>query len=236
MFILKEVVEKCLYVDVETASIERDLETLERTNPRLAALWEKRADFYRGTKKYELLNDHDIFREKASLEAEFSKIVCVSFGTFNEGSPDGMKMMSFSGTDEKDILNKTNKVLNNATQKGFTLCGHNIKGFDVPVIGKRMIYNGIEPTGMLKIYGKKPWEVSFVDTSDIFSFGNWGLQRALSLDILTCSLDIPSPKSELDGSKVSEYFWTGRIEEITTYCEADVQATMLVMKKLLFEE
>jgi len=236
MFILKDVVENCLYLDVETASIEKDLETLREKNPRLAGLWSKRAKFYRnGNSEYVTMADDGIFKEKAALEPEFSRIVCVSFGSFDTNSPEGMRFISFAGNDEVEILQKTNKILNNAAVQGLKLCGHNIKGFDIPCIGKRMIYNGIQPDDMLKVWGKKPWEIPYLDTAEVFGFGSWSQQRSLGLDLLTCSLGLESPKANIDGSMVSEYYWDGRISEISTYCEADVKAVMLAMKKLLFE-
>lgn len=233
MMIPKDIIDKSLYLDVETAAIEKDLETLELTNPRLAELWGRRSKYYRDAyKEYEFAKDHAIFRDKASLEPEFSRIVCVSFGTFDNNSPEGMKLVSFYGDDEVDILTKVNKVLNNAAAKGWQLCGHNIKGFDIPCIGKRMLYNGISPTMNLRVYGKKPWEISYLDTSDIFSFGSWQQQKSLSLDLLTCSMGIKSPKSHMDGSKVSDYYYAGAIKEIAEYCEEDVKAVMKVMKAI----
>ena len=133
------------------------------------------------------------------------------------------------------ILNKTNKVLNNAMAKNWKLCGHNIKGFDVPCLGKRMVFNGINPSGNIQIWDKKPWEIPYVDTSDIFAFGSWVQQKYLSLDLLACSLNIPSPKGDLDGSKVNHTYWIEKdYDKISTYCEADVKTVMDVMEKVCF--
>jgi hypothetical protein len=174
-----------------------------------------------------------VYKQKAGLEPEFSRVVCVSFGSFTEDGD--QKYVSFSGNDEREILNKANKVFNNAMAKGWKLCGHNIKGFDVPCLGKRMIYNGINPSGNLQIWDKKPWEVPYMDTSDIFAFGSWTHQKYLSLDLLTCSLGIDSPKGDMDGSKVNDVFWIDKdFEKIESYCEADVRAVMTVMEKICF--
>jgi len=235
MFIAKEVVENCLYLDVETVGIEKDFETLQEKNPRLAKLWEKRAEYYIASKKsYEFASPSAIFRDRAGLEPEFSRIVCVSFGTFDKNSPDGMKLFSVYDEEETDLLNKVNKILNNALAKNWQLCGHNLKAFDIPCIGKRMLYNRIEPSSNLRVYGKKPWEINFLDTADIFSFGSWQMQKTLSLDLLTCSMGIPSPKGKMDGSLVSPFYYSGNIKDIVKYCEDDVIAVMKVMKSLLF--
>jgi DNA polymerase elongation subunit (family B) len=230
----REEIEKLLYFDVETACIERDFGTLKNVNPRLAELWKKRATYYRGANpEISDWSDDEVYLSKASLEPEFSKVVCVSFGSYDDSSLPRLK--SFYGENERDILNNTNKVLNNAHAKGWKLCGHNIKGFDIPCLSKRMIYNGINPSVTIQTYNKKPWEIAHMDTSEIFSFGSFTQQRYLSLDLLACSLGISSPKESMDGSKVNLAFWDDRkFEEIGTYCEADVETVMKVMEKICF--
>lgn len=227
-------IRKMLYFDVETVPQECTLEDLQRSNPRLAALWERRIKYYRSSSTdLESESDSEIYIQKASLEPEFSRIVCVSFGSFTEDG--GKRFASFSGEDEYSILEKSNKVFNNAIVKGWKLCGHNIKGFDVPCLGKRMIYNGINPSPNLQVWDKKPWEVPFTDTSEIFAFGSWVHQKYLSLDLLACSLGIESPKSEMDGSLVGVTFWKEKnYKKIETYCEADVRTVMSVMEKVCF--
>jgi hypothetical protein len=52
---------------------------------------------------------------------------------------------------------------------------------------------------------------------------------------LSCSLGIKSPKENLDGSKVNEYFWVNEAyEDIKDYCEIDVRTVMEVMEKACF--
>ena len=228
----KEVKEKALYFDVETASCFESLEALNERNPRLGELWGKRSNFYRNSyKELSDMNDGEIFAEKSALEAEFSRIVCVSFGSFNDDGT--IRTTSFFGDDEIDILNKTNKILNNAHSKGWKLCGHNIKGFDIACLGKRMLYNGITPSQNIQVWDKKPWEMPFLDTAEIFSFGNWTGQKYLGLDLLACSLDIRSPKEDIKGSDVSRVFWIDKnFDKIKEYCERDVETVMLIMNKI----
>ena len=232
----KETIKKYLYFDVETAGLYPDLETLHDENHRLWELWQKRETYYRGA--YPALADADspeIYKQKAGLEPEFSRVVCVSFGSFTDAGE--VRFASFYGDNEYDILTKTAKILNNAAAKNWKLCGHNIKGFDVPCLGKRMIYNRINPPSNIRIWDKKPWEVPYVDTSEIFAFGSWVHQKYLSLDLLSCSLNIDSPKQNMDGSKVNDAFWIDKdYEGIKKYCEMDVNTVMDVMLNICFEE
>lgn len=232
--ISRKILENCLFLDVETATGFSDFETLCQENPRLATLWSRRAKYYRTA--YEEMNgldDSQIYKEKATLEPEFSRVVCVSFGVLQENGQ--TRMTSFYGDNELDVLQKSAKVLGNAVAKGMKLAGHNIKGFDVPCLGKRMIY--LDPSmdlpGNLVIWDKKPWEIPFIDTSEVFAFGSWSQQKYLSLDLLSCSLGVESPKEDMDGSKVSEHFWSGgNMEEIKEYCERDVKTVIDLLLKV----
>jgi predicted PolB exonuclease-like 3'-5' exonuclease len=221
-----------LYFDVETASGEKSLAELREKNSRLADLWERRADYYRKSDASLTEESSDsIYDQKSPLEPEFNRVVCVSFGSFSD---DGEKrLVSFCGEDEGEILKSSNKIFNNALAKGWKLCGHNIKAFDVPCLGKRMVYNGIAPSDNLNIWDKKPWEIPFIDTADVFSFGNWVMQKSLSLDLLACSLGIVSPKDDIHGSDVSKVFWNSLdYNRIKEYCEKDVKTVMEIIEKV----
>jgi hypothetical protein len=96
-----------------------------------------------------------------------------------------------------------------------------------------MLYNSIEPSKILSIWDKKPWEVPYLDTSEIFAFGSWSQQKYLSLDLLACSLGVDSPKEDIDGSQVHQTFWGERdYEKIKIYCEKDVETVMNVLDKV----
>lgn len=228
----KKALENCLFLDVETVTQKSNFGVLEKESPRLAALWSRRAKYYRSAyEEMRDLDDAEIYLEKASLEPEFSKIVCVSFAVIQDGS---IKINSFYGHDEEDILKKCSKVIGNASMKGLRLTGHNIKGFDVPCLGKRILYTlgpDFLPPSLI-VWNKKPWEINYLDTSEIFSFGSWSHQKYLSLDLLSCSMGVDSPKGDLDGSKVSFHYWSEKpIEEIVSYCEKDVQTVIDVLMK-----
>ena len=222
------ILKNCLFFDVETAGWCPDLECLREENPRLAKLWERRVKYYRSYPEFQNSSSDEIYLQKAGLEPEYSRIVCISFGTINEDET--TRFISFYGEDEIEILTKTKKVLSNSMTKGMKLAGHNIKGFDVPCVGKRMIYNGIELPGNLKVWDKKPWEIPFLDTSEIFAFGSWSQQKYLSLDLLSCSMGVESPKEDIDGSQVHSTFWVEKdFERIKVYCEKDVETVIQVL-------
>lgn len=230
--ISKETLKKCLYFDIETSGITETFEELEEINPRLAKLWEKRSVWLSKNSGEEMKNytPSQFWNVKSSLHPEFSKVVCISFGAYRE---DEVVINSFIGNEE-DILLSSNKVFNNAVTKGWKLGGHTIKNFDVPFIGKRMIINKIDPSPLIASLNRKPWESPYLDISDIFAFGGWG-QTHSSLDLMSCVFGLESPKEEMDGSKVHEYFYNGKIDEIKKYCEMDVKVLMQCFNSFSFE-
>jgi 3'-5' exonuclease len=224
--------EKLLLVDIETAAQYKEYDDLKSEDPILAAHWDRRHIYYSGNYfEYQNTPPASSYRDKAALEPEFGKIVCVTFGSWPSDGVSPLRIMSFHG-DEKDMLEKTKKILHNAMVMSFLLTGHNIKNFDIPWMAKRMVYNGILPPDYIRVGSKKPWELPYIDTSDLFSFGSWTQQKSLSLDLLCHSLGVESPKGAMHGSEVSQAFHAGRIDEIVRYCERDVKALYDIIQRV----
>lgn len=222
-----------LFIDIETAGSYRSLGDLREANPRLSELWSKRCIWMRKNSADDgALTDDELWLKKSALNPEFSRVVCVTVGAFNANME--FKMNSYCSDDEKDILIKTNKVFENSRAAGFRLGGHTIKNFDIPVLGKRMLINGIEPSPLIQVWSKKPWESGFLDIADIFSFGAFGHSHT-SLDLMSCVLGVESPKDEMNGAMVHNEFWENKnFEGIQRYCEGDVRVTAECFLKMKF--
>lgn len=228
--IQKSLIESSIFFDIETAGLYPSLEECHAKDPHLAELWIKRCKWLqKNIEPGESTDPNDLWLNRASLHPEFGRVVCVSFGVF---SAEMEKITSFYGEDERDILEKANKILANSRTKGFKVAGQNIKNFDIPYLGKRMIINSITPDPIIQTWNKKPWETSFVDLAEIFAFGAWG-QSFSSLDLISHVLGVPTSKDNLDGSMVHSSYWDKKmIEEIKDYCEQDVVCTMNCFKRL----
>jgi 3'-5' exonuclease len=227
-------IEKFLFFDIETAG---QVESLTGLPDRLQSLWSNRAEFLRDhmSAKYPEnagKTDSTLFQEKAALQAEFGKIVCISFGKvkFNEVGEPVAQIISYTGTEE-EILTQSLKLINGLAKNGVKLLGHNIKRFDIPFICKRAFINQLEVPPALQVWDRKPWEIPVVDTSDLWSFGAWQ-EGFTSLDLLTAVLDLPSPKVEMKGSEVHAAFYAGHISKIKEYCQLDVIALINVIIRL----
>lgn len=224
-------IDKFLFFDVETAGSEADFEYLPE---RMQQLWSKRCEYLRKLERFPEnanMNDSDLFQTKAGLHPEFGRIVCISFGKVK--FPDDptlvpqVQIVSYAGQDEVEILRKSIKLFNGMYKNKVVPFGHNIKRFDVPYICKRSFINGLEPPVPFQTWDKKPWEIDIKDSADLWSFGAWQ-EGFTSLDLLTASLGLPSPKDEMTGDQVHENFYQGNIGDIQTYCNKDVIALIRV--------
>ena len=111
------------------------------------------------------------------------------------------------------------------------LCGHNAKEFDFPYICRRMLVNGLKIPTILDIAGKKPWEVSHLDTMELWKFGDY--KSFTSLPLLCNIFIIPTPKVDISGADVARvYYEENDLERIKIYCEKDVVALIQVFLKM----
>jgi hypothetical protein len=230
-------IQKMVFFDLETASTYSTLDELEFANPKMAELWCKRCEYLRSRfDENKDMTDEQLYEAKAALTPEFSRIICASFGriTFSEdpiiGSIPSLIIKSYSSKEESEVLAGINKVFTSFAAYKFT--GHNIKRFDVPMMCKRLIMSGVQLPKGLQVQNLKPWEMPFIDTSEIWSFGAWQ-EGFTSLDLLATSLGLDTPKDDIKGDQVGEVFWKEKnLARITEYCEKDVLATTQIILKL----
>lgn len=227
-------IEKFIFFDIETSG---QVENSSDLPPRFEKLWSDRADFLRDhlSAKYPEnagKSDNQLFQEKAALQAEFGRIVCISFGKvkFNDLAEPTVQIVSYTGSEE-EILTQSLKLINGLCKGGVKLLGHNIKRFDIPFICKRAFINRMEVPPALQVWDKKPWEIAVVDTSELWSFGAWQ-EGFTSLDLLTAVLGVVSPKSDMHGSDVHSQFYAGNIDKIKEYCQRDVIALIQIIIRL----
>jgi predicted PolB exonuclease-like 3'-5' exonuclease len=222
---------KILFLDIETVGACPNYESCERFNPEIADQFSKYLDWFlkRFPEDTGLTKD-EIFTKRSALVPEFAKIVCVSVAFVLENGE--TKKQSFVGDDEKKLLKEVRTLLDRCEKLGFYLCGHNLKNFDIPMLAKRMIINGIRPSKILPSYDTKPWEIKAIDTKEIWQYGSY--TSIGSLDLLCSCLNIPTPKDgEITGANVHSAYWEEqKINEIAEYCEKDVDVLVDAIMKL----
>lgn len=213
--------ENILFLDIETVPLHPNYDDLSEEVQQLFAdktSYQRKetpaADFY----------------ERAGIWAEFGKIICLSVGYFTslQSKPRQFRMTSFYG-EEVELLTNFSQLLNSHFSRPYHhLCAHNGKEFDFPYIARRMMVHGLELPQVLQIAGKKPWEVPHLDTMELWKFGDY--KHYTSLKLLTHTLNIPSPKTDIDGSQVAQvYYRDNNLERIVRYCEQDVLAVAQII-------
>jgi len=210
-------VNNILFLDIETAPQYPEYNDMPEE---WRQLWDTKSA---SLLKYHEGQTNETLYPRAGIYAEFGKIICISCGVLQVA--EGQKkiiLKSFYGDDEKLLLHQFSEMLNkwSAGEQKF-LCAHNGKEFDFPYLCRRMIINNLPIPSLLNIAGKKPWEVSHLDTLELWKFGDF--KSFTSLNLLAYTLGVPTPKDDIDGSMVWAVYWKEKnLERIVTYCQKDV--------------
>ena len=180
------------------------------------------------------LAPEDAFRTKASILAEFSKIIVIGTGFFHQDEQKKIhfRVKTFTGESEQEVLLAFKKLVEERfDQKKLAFVAHNGRDFDFPCLCRRLLINGLSLPKSLQLLDKKPWEVPHHDTMQMWRFGE--SRHYVSLELLSAIFDIPSSKTDIDGSQVSQlYHEEGQLARIADYCAEDVIATAQVFLRM----
>ena len=98
-----------------------------------------------------------------------------------------------------------------------------------------MLVNGFQPPVPFQTFGKKPWEISHLDTMELWKFGDW--KSFISLELMAHIFGVPTPKDDIDGSMVAEIYYQEKdLQRIVEYCEKDVLTLANVFRKMRQED
>lgn len=217
-----------LFLDIETVAQRRDFHQLPND---LRKHWERKAGFIRNEAEKP---EEELYAERAGIYAEFGKVIVAAFGILHEVNDTlTLRVMSMADHDEHALLSRIQTFLETRFDpENLRLCAHNGKEFDFPYLSRRMLVNGLPLPYVLDNAGKKPWEVKFLDTLELWKFGD--RKNFTSLDLLTTIFDIPSSKTDIDGSQVNAVYYGEEkgLERIEKYCRGDVIATAQLFLKM----
>lgn len=208
--------ENVLFIDIETVSQKSSYDQLDVY---MQELWSRKMQWMMGKED----KTAEELYEKAGIWAEFGKIICISAGFITtEDGEKHFRVKSFCGNNEKLLLEAFSTLLNKHFNKDkHMLCAHNGKEFDYPYLCRRMLVNGLPIPKILDTAGKKPWEITNLDTMELWRFGDY--KHYTSLELLAKIFDLPSPKEDMDGSMVKKIYWEdNNIDRISEYCINDV--------------
>tara|TARA_B100001057_G_scaffold370204_1_gene374028 strand:+ start:55 stop:774 length:720 start_codon:yes stop_codon:yes gene_type:complete len=218
---------KILFLDVETVPVAP---TFSELSEEFQLLWAEKTHWQRSKGQA----PDEFYGLKAGLMAEFAKVICVSVGyIYEKNNTSFFRIKSFYGDDEQLLLNKLKTLLDDKfATKSHYLCAHNGKEFDYPFLCRRMIVNGVNLPKILQIAGKKPWEVRHLDTMELWKFGDY--KHYTSIKLLAALFEIPTPKDDIDGSKVAKVYWQEQdLERIRLYCQKDTLTVAQILLKYM---
>ena len=214
--------EKILFLDIETVPQAGNWEELHETDQ---YLWDKKTRMQRK----EDFTAQEFYNERGGIMAEFGKIICISVGILEKSEK--LMIKSFSGDDERKLLEEFGEIFNHPKLHDVILCAHNGKEFDFPWIARRFLINGMQPPKPFQMFGKKPWEIPHLDTMELWKFGDY--KSFISLELLAHVFGIPTPKDDIDGSMVSSIYYIEKdLFRIVQYCEKDVLTLANVFRRM----
>ena len=219
-------IEKILFLDIETVPA---YSAYTEVPEEIKCFWDKKAAFIKKAEE-----TPDITYQRAGIYDEFGKIICISVGIIkNKGGKSTIRIKSFSGHDEKQVLADFLDLLNKRLKSPeFLFCAHNGKEFDFPYLSRRILINGLKLPEPLKTNGKKPWEIPHLDTLDLWRFGDY--KNYSSLELLASVFNIPTPKDDINGSDIWSVYWKENdLERIVTYCQKDVLTVAQLLNSYL---
>lgn len=212
---------KALFFDIET---HRSINWKDQT-PQIQKAF---IDHYYDPQTYNTPEDH--YSEIAGLHAEFGHVICVVFGYINSMNGE-FQTMAVYDKDEKKVLEECRKIFDPFLKNGYYLAGHNIINCDVPFLVKRYIINKLKVPGILNTYGCKPWDLDYLDTMDLWKFGDY---KRVSLEMICAALNINCKTDDLGGDNlytwdIDEMDW----EQLAHYCTEDVVSNYQMTKAIL---
>lgn len=217
--------EKVLFFDLEVVRKNKEL----GINSKEFELFQKKT---RNRETDELLPDNEVleqYNKRAALKMCYTKIVSIGVGFIKDGE---VHIKALEG-DEESVLRQFCSIANTFDY----VCGANILGYDLPMVavnGMRYFDVTENLVDRFLTSGKKPWNLDrCLDLMDIFKGTHYA---NTSLDEMCYHFEIPSPKTDLDGSMVSEEYWTNGVDKINSYVKQDVFAGINVFKKMRFEK
>lgn len=172
---------------------------------------------------------------RTSLDGTYGEICAVSLALMDEEVFAVTRHQSVSEGDFlamiMETLEKALRIKRHTNHEAFleaVWIGHNIHGFDLPFLHKRLIVNGIKPTVPI------PFNVSPADKRVFDTMTKWaGWGKTIGMKRLCQVLGIEFT-DEIDGSMVFENWLSERYDLINNHVAADVEKTRAIYKRMTF--
>ena len=158
---------------------------------------------------------------KSAIFSEFGRILAISMGFFHnpkEGD-ETLRITTLIG-DERALLREFARRVERfaAKHENINFCAHNGKEFDFPYIARRCLIQGLSIPRSLYVAGRKPWETHFLDTFELWKFGDY--KHYTSLYLLGYIFGVSELMEDMEGSQVHDaYYQAGDLAKIAEFSQ-----------------
>jgi predicted PolB exonuclease-like 3'-5' exonuclease len=171
---------------------------------------------------------------KTSFDGGLGQIVVIGWA-FDEGDTHALQVVDLTAKSEAAMLevffSDMSKIYKGTSGTRPCVVGFNHVGFDLPFMAKRCIVHGIKPPFWWP-RDPKPWSDAVYDCMVQWS----GVKDRISMDKLCRILGIPGKGDGPTGADVWPMVQAGKLDEVATYCRADVERTRAMHKRMTFAE
>ncbi len=208
---------KKMFLDIET------LPAPEHMHEVLREIHEyKKKKKSRNGEKYNV--SFEQFLAGTGLDGTFGRIFCISYAINDD------MIHCLCDEDEKKMLENFWEAAKDVD----LFVGFNVMDFDLKYLIQRSIINGVKPKTKMRLSFARYRSDPIYDI--MHEWNQWSGRSNVSLDSLARALGLPTSKTNMDGSEVYSYYKKGKVKEICNYCNADVEVTRKIYKKMNFEE
>lgn len=199
-----------LFLDIETLPAD------EKSYEALRLIYDKRKQ-----KNPDYRVDFEQFLLGTSFDGAFGRILCIGYASNNEPV-----QVLCNDKNEAETLRQFWQI----ARSHELFIGHNIMDFDLRFIYQRSIINKVKPSKELNFarYRNNP----IFDTMK--EWVKWANSN-IGLEHLALALGLATPKQDIDGSQVFDFYKQGKVDEILKYCQRDVATTRAIYKRMVFE-
>ena len=181
-----------------------DINNPVRTDEEMELLYLKKAVNFHEFCKIVAITYATLYTEEGQLKREFKKIVNVSEAIVIE-------------TFMTELTYLSSSAVQSTPQFFPTLCGHDIVGYDIPLLIKRFTklrpeFNSIDklPLILKRCLSIKPWESGLIDVINVWKFN--GFENA-SMMLISDYLGLKRTVDLLSKEDLSSYYWNNIDDE-----------------------
>lgn len=209
-----------LFFNVKAVLLFSTIEKLKEENPEMYNRWLQLAQKKYNYKFPEAIEGQTVYEKHAPNHPEFTKIVAITYAKlyFEDGTL--KRYMKKIVNDDEFIVLATfmdelyaisSDGAHSTPQQFPVLCGHNILGYDIPLLVKKFIEhrkkfenNKQIPLILKRSLAIKPWESGIIDTVNVWKFNGYD---NTPLMLISDYLGLKKTVDLLPNEELSQLYW-----------------------------